>query len=86
MKKKEPIQYTVRSIPMEVNEAVREYANQAGCSLNQAAIEVMRKGAGVAGQSIRYHDLDFMAASWVTDKDCDEALACFDQIEKDLWK
>ncbi|VGO20121.1 hypothetical protein [Pontiella sulfatireligans] len=84
MNKKESIQYTIRSIPSEVNEAVREYAVREGCSLNQAVIETLKKGSGTSDQ--KHHDLDFMAGSWVSDPSCEAALEEFNRIDEDLWK
>jgi hypothetical protein len=86
MKKKDSIQYTIRQIPLEVNEAVREYSVREGCSLNQAVLQVLRKGSGLADERVVHHDLDFMANTWVADKKCDEALRGFDRIDEGLWK
>jgi len=86
MKKKNSIQYTIRQVPSEVNEAVREYSVREGCSLNHAILQVLRKGSGLVGEHIAHHDLDFMANTWVADKKCDEALREFDRIDKGLWK
>ena len=86
MKKKNSIQYTIRQIPFEVNEAVREYSVREGCSLNQAVLQVLRKGSGLADERVVHHDLDFMANTWVADKKCAEALRGFDRIDEGLWK
>ena len=86
MKKKNSIQYTIRQVPSEVNEAVREYSAREGCSLNQAVLQVLRKGSGLVGERVAHHDLDFMANTWVADKKCNEALREFDRIDEGLWK
>lgn len=86
MKKKDSVQYTIRSVPSEVNEAVREYAARERCSLNQAVLEVLRKGSGKADEKVIHHDLDFMAGTWISDEKCEKALAEFDRIDEDMWK
>ena len=86
MKKKTHIQYTIRAVPTVVNEAVRAYSAREGCSLNQAVLDALRKGAGTADQPVVHHDLDFMAGSWVADEKCEQALAEFDRIDKGMWK
>ena len=85
-KKQENIQYTIRSIPTEVNEAVRAYSVREGCSLNQAAIEALRKGSGASDEPTIHHDLDFMAGSWIKDEKCEQALDEFNRIDKEMWK
>ena len=86
MKKKETIQYTIRSVPMEVNEAVREYSVREGCSLNQAVLDALRKGSGSGDEKVVHHDLDFMAGTWISDEECDAALEQFNRIDEDMWK
>ncbi|RKX44758.1 MAG: hypothetical protein DRP64_05905 [Verrucomicrobia bacterium] len=87
MKKKQgKIQYTIRAVPTMVNEAVRAYSVREGCSLNQAVLDALRKGAGASDRPVIHHDLDFMAGSWVADEKCDQALAEFDRIDEGMWK
>lgn len=84
-KKQDKIQYTIRSIPSEVNEAVRAYSVREGCSLNQAVLDVLRKGSGASDQPVTHHDLDFMAGTWVQDETCEETLKKFDRIDEEMW-
>ncbi|MBN2685149.1 MAG: hypothetical protein JXR40_07705 [Pontiellaceae bacterium] len=84
-KKQDKIQYTIRSIPPEVNEAVRAYSAREGCSLNQAVLDVLRKGSGASDEPVIHHDLDFMTGTWIQDEKCDEVLKNFDRIDEEMW-
>lgn len=86
MKIKAPIQYTLRQIPPALDEALRRRSREAGKSLNQTAIEVLRSGLALAGDSIRHRDLDFMAGSWVEDAAFDEAIGSQDRVDPKLWE
>lgn len=85
-KRHENIQYTIRSIPPEVNEAVRAYSVREGCSLNQAVLDALRKGSGASNEPLIHHDLDFMAGTWIKDAMCEKALEEFDRIDEEMWK
>jgi hypothetical protein len=86
MKIKAPIQYTLRQIPPALDEALRRKSRQAGKSINQTAIEVLRSGLALAGDSIRHRDLDFMVGSWVEDAAFDEAIGSQDRVDPKLWE
>ncbi len=86
MKKKEKIQYTIRSVPEDVDEALRKDCVREGCSLNYAVVEALRKGSGASDKPHVSHDLDFLAGTWVKDDACDQALAEFDRIDGEMWK
>ena len=86
MKEKEKIQYTIRSVPKDVDEALRKDCIREGCSLNYAVVEALRKGAGVAGEPPIFHDLDFLSGTWVKDEACEKALEEFDRIDEELWR
>lgn len=83
--KKDSIQYTIRSIPQKVNDAIRAYSEREGCSLNQAVLNALSKGAGTSDQPVIHHDLDFMAGTWIRDEHCDRALEEFDRIDEEMW-
>ena len=44
-------QLTVRGFGDELGESIRRLAQREGISLNQAALKLLRKGAGLTGQS-----------------------------------
>lgn len=85
-KKQDTIQYTIRSVPQEVNDAVRAYSVREGCSLNQAVLEALRKGSGASDKPVMHHDLDFMSGTWINDAKCEKTLKEFDRIDEEMWK
>ncbi len=83
---KKPIQYTIRNVPERTDEALRKLAVREGTSLNTVANQALEAGAGVEESTVRHHDLDDLAGTWVQDPSFDEAIRAFDAIDKGLWK
>jgi hypothetical protein len=86
MKTKAVVQYTLRQIPPALDEALRRKSRQDGKSINQTAIEVLRTGLALNGDSVRHRDLDFMVGSWVEDSSFDEAIRSQDRVDPKLWR
>ena len=88
IKKKSKIQHTSRDVPEAVDSWLREKAALEQISLNQAALQAMERGLGMADQPIRYRSLrsllhkpeDADRASWT------EALSQMDQVNSEDWK
>ena len=81
------MQYTIRGIPAAVDHAIRTRARVAGKSLNEAAVDALAEGAGMAGAPPRKRrDLGDIAGTWKADKALERALAAQDRIEKELWR
>jgi hypothetical protein len=80
------MQYTLRRIPLAVDRALRERARTSGKSLNEAALDALADGAGVAGAPRRRRDFGDIAGTWKTDKAIESALADQDRIDEDLWR
>jgi len=80
------MQYTLRGIPRELDEALRRKAKQDGVSLNQAVLSALARGLGLVEERPLYHDLDDLAGTWVEDPAFDEALRAMDSVDPDLWK
>ena len=80
------MQYTVRGIPRKVDDALRRKARQEGLSLNQATVQAIAHGLGLAGEQTLYHDLDDLAGTWVDDPAFDAALREMDSVDPDLWR
>src|SRR4051812_13834721 len=59
------VQYTLRQIPTGLDEALRSKSRREGKSLNQTALEVMKAGLALNGESIVHRDLNFMVGSWI---------------------
>lgn len=83
---KKGVQYTIRNVSEKTDVALRRHAVREGTSLNTAALEALEAGAGVGDQSIRHHDLDDLAGTWVQDDAFDSAMEAFEEVDEDLWK
>ena len=80
------MQYTIRGIPPAVDQALRKRARSTGKSLNEAAIEALAEGVGVAGAPRKRRDLSDIVGTWVEDPEFDAAIADQRRIDDDLWK
>lgn len=80
------MQYTIRGIPAAVDNALRERARAAGKSLNEAAVDALAEGSGMAGSRRKRRDLADIAGTWKADKAVEAALADQDQMDEDLWR
>lgn len=85
-------QLTISGFDEELTNKIQHVANQEGISLNQAALKLMRFGAGLsqpknAGDTVG-SSLDHLIGTW-THEEADElnnALKDFDQIDEYMWK
>jgi plasmid stability protein len=80
------MQYTIRGIPPEVDEAVRERAKAEGKSLNDVAVEALAEGLGVSGEDRVRRDLSDVAGSWKRDVGTEAALTAQDEVDEGLWR
>jgi hypothetical protein len=80
------MQYTIRGIPAAVDNALRERARAAGKSLNEAAVDALTEGSGIAGRRRKRRDLADIASTWKADKAVETALADQDRVDEDLWR
>ena len=83
------MQYTLRNIPKQVDQALRNRAKQQGRSLNEVALEALALGAGITsnGQKpVKYRDLSDIAGSWVEDPEFDKIMAELDQVDPRDWE
>ena len=85
MKSNGAIQYTIRQVPARVDRSLRQQSKQSGHSLNEAALEALAKGLGLAEEPVRFHDLDTLAGTWKEDSAFDAALTAQDQVDPRLW-
>ena len=79
-------QYTIRNVPERVDRELRAWAQRSGMSLNEGAIEALKRGIGLAESTAEYHDLDDLIGTWQEDEECDRALADQDVVEPELWR
>ena len=80
------MQYTIRGIPAAVDSALRERARAAGKSLNEAAVDALVEGSGMAGRRRKRRDLADIARTWKPEKAVEAALADQDRVDEDLWR
>ena len=83
------MQYTLRNIPKQVDQALRKRAKQQGRSLNEVALEALSLGAGITpdgSEPVKYRDLSDIAGSWVADPEFDKIMAEQDQVDPRDWE
>lgn len=78
--------YTLRNVPPQLDEALRQRAHEQGKSLNEVTLEALRAGLGLAGQPVKHRDLGDVAGTWVRDPEVEEALAEQRRGDPDLWR
>ena len=85
-------QLTVRGFDDELSASLRRLANREGISLNQAALRLLRKGAGLtegtAGADTIGSSLDHLIGTWTPAEadEMDSALKDFETIDEAAWK
>lgn len=81
------VQYTVRSVPAHVDQALRRRARKERKSLNEVLRNALIREAEGAGLPERvYTDLDDLAGSWVDVPGFDEAIQAQDRVDETLWR
>ena len=85
-------QLTVRGFDDELAERIRRLAKRDGTSLNQAALKLLRKGAGLAdpgqGPDTVGSSLDHLIGTWSEDEasELDAALEELEVIDEAAWR
>ena len=85
-------QLTVRGFDNELSASVRRLSRREGISLNQAALKLLRKGAGLSdgtgGADIIGSTLDYLIGAWTTEEadEMDSALLEFETTDESVWK
>jgi hypothetical protein len=80
------MQYTIRNIPKQLDQALRRKARAQRRSLNEVALEALSLGTGIGvnGNSpTKKRDLSDIAGTWVEDPAFDEVRAEHERIEPD---
>lgn len=85
-------QLTIRGYDDELERRIRKLARVEGISLNQAALRLLRRGAGLTSSPdaavVIGSGLDDLIGTW-TDAEHDEMMRLvegFEQIDERLWK
>lgn len=79
-------QYTIRNVPEAIDRELRERAKRKGITLNDAAVEAMKRGLGVAENDVVYGDLDDLIGTWKQDDEFDRAIEEQDKVDTDAWE
>jgi len=79
-------QYTIRNVPAALDHELRKRASRLGSSLNEAAIEALKRGVGIADSEVSFDDLDDLAGTWKADSVFDQAIVDQDSVDPDLWR
>ena len=85
-------QLTVRGFDDELAERIQRLAKREGTSLNQAALKLLRKGAGLADPAQKADtvgsSLDHLIGRWSDDEaaELDAALEEFETIDESAWR
>jgi len=85
-------QLTLRGFDSELERRLRLEARSGGLSLNQAALRLLRRGAGLGGERSSPNAvssaLDHLIGTWseADARSLQEATAVFDRVDEDFWK
>ena len=83
MKKRAPIQYTIRGVPQEVDQELRRRAAARKLSLNQVVLGELL--AATSGDRKRA-DFSDLVGRWTPDAAFDEIVAAQRLVDADRWK
>lgn len=85
-------QITLRSIPDEIEKAVKKEAKAKGLSLNKAFLSLLGSASGVSSREKKketlHRDLDYLSGVWTKDdlRRFNTALEFQRKIDERLWK
>ena len=84
-------QLTLRGIDADLERRLRLEARNAGVSLNQAALRLLRRGAGLgdtAASNAVGGALDHLIGTWSEsdERELLDATAVFDRIDEEFWR
>ncbi len=85
-------QLTVRGFDDDLSDRLRRLARREGISLNQAALRLLRKGAGLGDDAGKADtvgsSLDHLIGKWTTEESdqMDSALEEFGTVDEGAWR
>ena len=85
-------QLTVRGFDDDLSASLRRLAVRDGISLNKAALKMLRKGAGLSGDTKNPNaignSLDDLFGTWSQEEadSIDAALEVFETVDESMWK
>ncbi len=79
------MQYTIRSIPPKLDQALRTRARKSGKSLNEVVIETLNQATGANSKPAVYHDLDwFIGAVSIDQKEFNKSMDWLNSLPSDM--
>lgn len=80
------MQYTLRNVPDDVDQALRERARREGRSLNELLIQALREALGLRAEPPRRRSAEGVAGTWTDDPEVDAALEAERRIDDAAWR
>lgn len=80
------MQYTIRSVPSDIDQALRQRALQENKSLNTVVVEALARGLELEAKPKVHTDLDELVGSWQEDPTFDQVMEDFGRIDEELWQ
>ncbi len=80
------MQFTLRGVPEEIDDAIRRRARETGNSINQVLLELLGVATGVDQEGRHRRDLEALAGAWEEDSAIDDALMAFEAIDEEAWR
>ena len=77
------MQYTIRSIPKNIDSALRDRARHESKSLNAFIIETLERGLELDAKPQVYDDIDALIGTWQEDNEFDRAIKDFERIDEE---
>ena len=77
---------TVRNLPREVSDALKQEKRRRGTSLNQTVIDLLRQSLGVSGT--RSNGMARLAGGWTAAEHRQflGSIRPFEEVDPDMWK
>jgi hypothetical protein len=76
----------VDNLPPALSEALAKIARDEGRTLQDVAIDALKRGLRVADNSSDPIDLTDIVGTWVEDPEFDRAMQAFETIDSEIWK
>lgn len=85
MPAKRSVQYTIRGVPLDVDQALRRKAQRRKISLNRLLTEELVRSTDIASEK-PHRSLRALAGQWKDDPEFDRVLADQRKIDRELWR
>ncbi len=80
------VQYTIRSVPPQLDRRLRQLAKRKGISLNKVVLETLEQHSDAKSGAKLNHNLDRLAGTWVEDPEFDATIEEFERIDLEKWQ